>query len=120
MPIVTRFEYILDDLLIRYIAPEETPDALGLLIVPVARIARALPPREHLESHAVHVLPDSWLPIRAWTVDPLVHVRRQSEAAAGGFSQGRTLRGGQKTLNLSPSLTLPAPGAWSGGVIVIQ
>ena len=100
MPIVTRFEYILDDLLIRYIAPEETPDALGLLIVPVARIASVLPPREHLESHAVHVLPDSWLPIRAWTVDPLVHVRRQSEAAAGGFSQGRTLRGGPTTLNL--------------------
>lgn len=92
MPLITRFEHRLGSFLIRYVAPADNPDAIGLSIIPLSKEKELITPREYLDSPAVTSLPAHWLPIQAWEVDPLIHVRRRDEPATGFFSQGRTLR----------------------------
>lgn len=94
MPIRVYSEFILGDMLIRYQAPENDPLALGLCILPQAMDRAVVKPREHLDGPAIRHLPPRWLPARAWEVDPLIHVPLQHEPRPGGFSQGRSLRGG--------------------------
>ena len=80
MPILTRCEFLLGDTLVGYQAPEHDRNAVGLCLLPAAMasaMASAMAiPREHLDAPAVANLPVSWLPVRAWEVDPLGHVHR--------------------------------------------
>ncbi len=100
MPIITRFEHCLGDIVARYVAPVDSPDAVGLVLIPASRIADVVPSREALDSLAIAVLPEIFRPKRAWDVDPLVHVRVGGEPAASAFAQGRTMRGGPTTEKL--------------------
>jgi len=97
MPILIRSEFLLGDMLVRYQAPEHDINAVGLCLLPAAMASAVVTPREHLDAPAVANLPASWLPVRAWEVDPLIHVHRLDDAANGAYSQGRTLRGGPST-----------------------
>lgn len=92
MPILTRAEYSIGDLLVRYVAADDRPDAWGLLLLPLAKASAAIAPREWLDSPAIAKLPPPWNRTRAWEVDPLVHAHVAGEAYPGGFAQGRTLR----------------------------
>ena len=98
MPIIVRSEFTLNDIIVRYQAPAHEPDQVGLCLVPASLAASVAVPRENLDDPAVTNLPASWLPVRAWEVDPLVHVHRLDTAANGAYSQGRTLRAGPSTL----------------------
>lgn len=97
MPILTHAEYTFGDLLVRYQAPADRPAAWGLSILPVARAGKAVVPREWLDAPAVRGLPAAWNQIRAWEVDPLVHLHIAGDAHPGGFAQGRTLRNSATT-----------------------
>ncbi len=101
MPILTRAEYLLGDLLVRYQAPADRPEAWGLSILPAALAGRAVEPREWLDAPAVRDLPAAWNQIRAWEVDPLVHVHVAGDAYPGGYAQGRTLRDSATTQGLA-------------------
>jgi len=97
MPILARSEFLLGDMLVRYQAPDHDLNAVGLCLLPAAMASAAVTPREHLDAPAIANLPASWLPVRAWEVDPLVHLHRLDDPANGAYSQGRTMRGGPST-----------------------
>jgi len=97
MTIITRTEFRLGSIIVRYQAPAEDHAAVGLAIFPADRLADCVPPRDHLDAPAILNLPSSWLPVSACEVDPLVHLHRLGEVENGGYSQGRTLRGGPAT-----------------------
>jgi alpha-galactosidase len=99
--IITQAEYIVGDLLVRYLAPADRPAAWGLSILPAALAAKAVPPREWLDAPAVRDLPAAWNRIPAWEVDPLVHLHVSGEAYPGGFAHGRTLRNSATTQGLA-------------------
>ncbi|WP_438482654.1 glycoside hydrolase family 36 protein [Oleiharenicola lentus] len=100
MPILTRAEYTVGPLWLRYLAAEDKPDAWGLSILPLNRRGDAVTPREWLDTAAIQSLPAPWNKTRAWEIDPLVHVHVAGEAYAGGFAQGRTLRNSATTQSL--------------------
>lgn len=100
MPLLTRAEYIIGDLCVRYVAPADRPEAWGLSILPASLREKIVTPREQLDTPAVSGLPAPWNTIRAWEVDPLVHVHIAGEAYPGGYSQGRTLRNSASTQSL--------------------
>ncbi len=97
MPIQTISEFTFGDILIRFQAPGHEPDAVGMSLIPAAMADAIVPAREHLTAPFVTNLPASWLPVRAWEVDPLVHIYRLDDINAGAYSQGRTMRGGPST-----------------------
>ncbi len=97
MPITVHSEFVLGDTLVRYQAPANEPHALGLTMLPAKSAPAAVAPREHLDGPGIQALPARWQPVIAWEVDPLIHVQLRHGAYAGGFSQGRTLRGGPAT-----------------------
>ena len=97
MPIIQRSEFLLGDMLVRYQAPANEPDRVGMCLLPASLADAVVAPRENLDDPAVTNLPASWLPMRAWEVDPLVHVHRLDDPANGAYSQGRTLRAGPST-----------------------
>ena len=101
MPILTHSEFNLGSITVRYQRPEYDEHTIGLAVVPTALASQIVVPREHLDAPAILNLPASWLPVRAWEVDPLVHVHRLDDPAAGAYSQGRTLRGGPSTQALN-------------------
>ncbi|MBI2513191.1 MAG: alpha-galactosidase [Opitutae bacterium] len=92
MPILVSAEYRIGELLVRYVAPADRPDAWGLTILPATKADDAVAPREWLDSPAIRGLPAPWNRTRAWEVDPLVHAHVSGDAYPGGFAQGRTLR----------------------------
>jgi alpha-galactosidase len=92
MPLSLLHEYRLDDLVVRYLAPDDAPDQPGLMLLPASRRDEVVSFREHVDSAAVLNLPAMWLPVRAWSVDRLVQLHRREDPAPAGFSQGRTLR----------------------------
>jgi alpha-galactosidase len=94
MPILTVHEHTLGDILVRYVAPHDQPQAVGLVLIPATQSGAVVSHREHMDTLAVRNLPARWQPQLAWEIDPLVHVRLGDEPAAGGFSQGRSLRAG--------------------------
>ncbi|MBC8010026.1 MAG: alpha-galactosidase [Burkholderiales bacterium] len=116
MPIVTHSEFTLGDTLVRYQAPADAPDAIGLVLIPVAAQAAVLAPREHLSAPSVTSLPAHWLPIRAWEVDPLVHVHVRGQPYPPAFASGRTLRAGSATQALK--LTHQHVERTAGGTII--
>ncbi|MBI5425387.1 MAG: alpha-galactosidase [Opitutae bacterium] len=97
MPILVRAEYSIGDLLVRYVAPEDRPDAWGLMLLPLAKASDAVAPREWLDSPAITQLPAPWNRTRAWEVDPLVHAHVSGDVLPGGFANGRTLRNSATT-----------------------
>jgi alpha-galactosidase len=97
MPIILRSEFTLGDMLVRYQSPAHEPERVGFCLVPATLAPALVVPREHLDDPAVTNLPATWLPVRAWEVDPLVHVHRLDDPANGAYSQGRTLRAGPST-----------------------
>lgn len=97
MPILVRAEYSIGDLLVRYVAPEDRPDAWGLMLLPLAKASEAVAPREWLDSPAITQLPAPWNRARAWEVDPLVHAHVSGDVLPGGFANGRTLRNSATT-----------------------
>lgn len=101
MPILPQADYTCGNLRIRYQAPADRPQAWGLSILPAALADRAVAPREWLDSPAVKQLPAPWNQMRAWEVDPLVHVHVSGEAYSGGFAQGRSLRNSATTAGLA-------------------
>jgi len=101
MPILVRAEYPIGDLLVRYIAPEDRPDAWGLMLLPLAKARDAVAPREWLDSPAITQLPAPWNRTRAWEVDPLVHAHVSGDVLPGGFANGRTLRNSATTLSFA-------------------
>jgi len=84
----------------RYVHPSDEPGALGLVLLPADCLEGVVQPREHLTGPHVLNLPESFLPIRAWSVDRLVHVFVSGEPRPGAFAQGRTLRDTLATWNL--------------------
>lgn len=92
MPILTRAEYTIGDLLVRYVAPEDRPEAWGLMLLPLAKASAVVAPREWLDSPAITQLPAPWNRSCAWEVDPLVHAHVNGDVLPGGFANGRTLR----------------------------
>jgi len=101
MPILTRAEYSIGDLLVRYVAAEDRPDAWGLILVPRAKAGEVVAPREWLDSPAITQLPAPWNRTRAWEVDPLIHAHVSGEVLPGGFANGRTLRHSATTASLA-------------------
>ncbi|MBX7120591.1 MAG: alpha-galactosidase [Opitutaceae bacterium] len=101
MPILTQAEYVLGDVLVRFQAPADRPDAWGLVVLPVHLRDRTLMPREWLEAPAVRGLPSAWNRISAWEIDPLVHAHVTGDALPGGYAQGRTLRHSATTQGLT-------------------
>ena len=97
---LTRAEYFIGDLCVRYLAPADRPDSWGLAILPACRVSDTVAPREWLDSAAVRDLPAAWNQIRAWETDPLVHVHVRGDTLPGGFAQGRTLRNSATTAGL--------------------
>jgi alpha-galactosidase len=101
MPILTRAEYAIGDLLVRYVAPEDRPDAWGLMLLPLAKASDAVAPREWLDSPAITQLPAPWNRTLAWEVDPLVHAHVSGDVLPGGFANGRTLRNSATTASFA-------------------
>eukprot|EP01034_Spumella_vulgaris_P009887 gene9887-12547_t len=101
MPLLTRADYIIGDLCVRYLAPDDRPEAWGLSILPASLREEAVTPREQVDTPAVRGLPAPWNTIRAWEVDSLVHVHIAGEAYPGGYAQGRTLRNSASTQSLA-------------------
>ena len=101
MPPLIQAEYVIGDLCVRYHAPLDRPAAWGLSILPAKLTTQTVAPREWLDASAVRDLPAAWNRIRAWEVDPLVHVHVAGEAYPGGFAQGRTLRNSATTQGLA-------------------
>lgn len=101
MPILTQAEYVLGDILVRYQAPTDRPDAWGLVVLPAHLRDRTRMPREWLDTPAVRGLPSAWNRIAAWEVDPLVHAHVTGDALPGGYAQGRTLRYSATTQGLT-------------------
>jgi alpha-galactosidase len=101
MPILTRAEYSVGDLLVRYVAAEDRPDAWGLMLLPRAKASEAVAPREWLDSPAITQLPAPWNRSRAWEVDPLVHAHVGGDVLPGGFANGRTLRNSGTTASFA-------------------
>jgi alpha-galactosidase len=101
MPLLIRAEYVIGDLCVRYLAPSDRPEAWGLSILPAKLREKTVAPREHLDTPAVRGLPAPWHTIRAWEVDPLVHVHVAGDAYPGGYAQGRTLRNSATTQALA-------------------
>ena len=100
MPIIIHAEFELGDTLVRYQAPADAPTCVGLVLIPLAHRERTVTPREHLTEDCVTTLPAWMLPVRAWEVDPLVHVHVRGQTHAPAFAGGRTQRGGPATLGL--------------------
>lgn len=100
MPILLHSEFLLGDTLVRYQAPADALERLGLLLVPADKRGDLATPREHLDAPCVTALPARWLPMRAWEVDPLVHVHLRAQPGAPAFAGGRTMRGGSATAAL--------------------
>ena len=101
MPILTQAEYQIGDMLVRYQAPADRPEAWGLCLLPADRHDHAVAPREWLDSPAIRQLPSPWNQTRAWEVDPLVHAHLSGDVLPGAFSQGRTLRNSATTGQLT-------------------
>ncbi|PTX90966.1 glycoside hydrolase family 36 protein [Opitutus sp. ER46] len=100
MPRQTQAEYVLGDTLVRYLAPADAPEAWGLQLLPLTLADGAVEAREWAETREVAALPAPWCRLRAWDVDPLVHVQVAGTPGAGGFAAGRTLRDGPLTRSL--------------------
>jgi len=101
MPILVRAEYPVGDLLVRYVAPADRPDAWGLVLLPLAKANEVVAPREWLEAPAITQLPAPWNRTPAWEVDPLVHTHVSGDVLPGGFANGRTLRHSATTASLA-------------------
>jgi alpha-galactosidase len=94
MPISTVKAYTLGDLHLRFVAPADAPDKPGLQLVPSALAKKIVTPREHLDEPFVTCLPDRWLPVRAWEVEPLIRCTLRSDDLPFAFAAGRTLHVG--------------------------
>ncbi|MDZ4787951.1 MAG: glycoside hydrolase family 36 protein [Blastochloris sp.] len=97
MPFLSLFEHQLGDMTARYITAEHEPTKIGLLLFPTSKKSDNLTPREYLNTPAALSLPKSWQPVRAWQIDPLVHVHVRGQITPSIFSQGRSLRNGPAT-----------------------
>lgn len=93
MPIAPLAQHRLGDMIVRYQRAVDGSGPPGLVLFPAARADAVVTPREHLDAPSITSLPSSWLPMRAWEVDPLVHLHVRGDPWPGAFSQGRTLRG---------------------------
>ena len=100
MPISIHSEHRLGDMLARYVYPSDEPGALGLVLLPASHLEDVVQPREHLAEPHVLNLPKTFLPIRAWAVDRLVHVFVNGDPRPGAFAQGRTMRDTKATWDL--------------------
>jgi alpha-galactosidase len=100
MPITLYREHHMGDMIARYVQPENEPGTIGLVLIPASRRGDVVAPREHLTEPHITSLPAKWLPIRAWGVDPLVHVSLRGDPRPGAFAQGRTLRHAPATAEL--------------------
>ena len=97
MPFITHSEFRLGDTLVRYQAPADAPTAVGLVLIPLTHAECTVTPREHLTASCITALPAHMQPVRAWEVDPLVHVQVRGQPISNGYAVGRTLRGGPAT-----------------------
>ena len=79
------------DMLIEYLLATES-QTVGLRMIPSSMVDQVATRREFLQSHETLLLPESFPPMRAWQVEPLVQVKLTGDAVSGGFSQGITLR----------------------------
>ena len=93
MPIAPLAQHRLGDMIVRYQRAVDGSGPPGLVLFPAARADAVVTPREHLDAPSITSLPSSWLPMRAWEIDPLVHLHVRGDPWPGAFSQGRTLRG---------------------------
>ncbi len=92
MPLRRHSEFQFGDLVVRYHAPENQPEHLGLSLVPAARVDAVVTPREYLDDPVIRNLPAHWQPVTAWEVAPLVQVQLQRTPYPGAFSGGRSLQ----------------------------
>ena len=75
------------DMLIEYLLATES-QTVGLRMIPSSMVDQVATRREFLQSHETLLLPESFPPMRAWQVEPLVQVKLTGDAVSGGFSQG--------------------------------
>jgi alpha-galactosidase len=86
-------EYPCGDMTLRYLRAEGDCGAVGLLLFPAAKTGELATPREALAGPHIETLPAAWQPMAAGELEPLVQLHVRGDAAGGGFSAGRTLRG---------------------------
>ena len=86
------------DMVIEYLLATES-QAVGLRMVPVSMADHMATRQEFLQTHEVLLLPKSFLPIRAWQVEPLVQVKLMGDPVSG-FSQGITMRNSETLSSL--------------------
>ncbi|MBK9925028.1 MAG: alpha-galactosidase [Anaerolineales bacterium] len=79
------------DMLVEYLLATDS-QTVGLRMFPASMVDKVVKRREFLRTHESLLLPDTFPPMRAWQVEPLVQVKLTSDAVSGGFSQGITLR----------------------------
>ena len=76
-------------------------DTVGFTLLPTEYADRTPTRRETLKGQfEVDLLPPHMGYPRAWSVDPLVHISLAGGAGPGGFSRGRTMRGGPSQRSL--------------------
>ena len=89
-------KFTVGDTVIRFDAPAEGTGAPQLSLHP-----KGLAPVKHRDflppDVEIRGLPARWQPVRAFSLDSLVQLKCMEEHPAGGFSQGRTMRGGPST-----------------------
>ena len=84
-------EWAVADTTVRYLY-DSAAGAVGLQLVPTARLGElalrraTLAGESYIDSGPEPVAPP------AWTLDPLVHVKRVGDSYPGAFAQGHTLR----------------------------
>jgi alpha-galactosidase len=86
-------EYPCGDMTLRYLRTEGDRGTIGLLLFPAAKTGELATPREALSGPHIETLPQAWQPMSAGELEPLVQLHVRGDAAGGGFSAGRTLRG---------------------------
>jgi alpha-galactosidase len=89
-------KFTVGDTVVRFDVPAKGKGAPQLSLHP-----KSLAPLKHREFLPLDVefagLPAMWLPIPAWSLDSLVQLKCMEDVYGGGFSQGRTIRGGHST-----------------------
>ena len=111
MPIVTVHTHNLGELQARFVASAETPDQVGLQLLPRALATRLPVPREHLDEACVTALPARWQPVKAWEIEPLIRCTLRSDGLPAAFSAGRTLHAGAAATWALQRQTLTRSGA---------
>ena len=79
------------DMLVEYLLATES-QAIGFRMIPSSMAGGLATRREFLQTHEALLVPESFPPMRAWQVEPLVQVKLMGDPVSGGFSQGITMR----------------------------